>query len=303
MLDKLAHVKWFNGSSVVAEPAFNAVELLVVAVIVIAGLAVFRYIDGFLKKRGIIAMLDKKFKKCRPWAPLIVRLSTAALLITNFAHGFALAPNVELSDSTLSWAISGLFLAASLLIGLGLFTRVGAGLMLVGYLLVFGHADFVDALDHFEYIAITGYLYLRGPGKYSLDSYLRGGKLAVNKLNRYSLDVHRAGVGIGLVVLALSEKILNVSVAQDFLNRYDWNVMSAVGVSDRYFILVAGAIELLVGVALILNYAPRLLITVVLSLMVITAILLGIDEIYGHLFAVGIVATLWINDVKPAKNS
>jgi len=303
MLEKFAHVKWFNNPSPAHEAAFSLAELTVVAMIVIAGLFVLRFIDLWLKQKKIIAEIDKRTKPFSSWVPLIVRLSTATLLLINIAQDYLLAPNVSSSSSAISNSINIIFGVTAALLALGLFTEVAAMALLVGYLLVFKHSAAIDVLDHFEYVGIAGYLWLRGPGKHSLDNYFRKGKLAVSKGREHSLNIYRIGVGIGLATLALSEKIFNVSAAQDFLNQYDWNIVSFAGVSDRNFILVAGAIELLVGIALILNHAPRLLVTVVLLLMITTAIVLGIDEIYGHLFAVGLVAAIWVNDQKPAKNS
>lgn len=303
MLQNLAHVKWFNTEQPVHQEGFNAAELFAVVVIVVAGLLIFRFIDAWLREQKITAKLDKALKSYRPIVPLLVRLSTAGLLVINYAQDLLLAPNVASTDSTTSGVIGAVFLLAALLLALGLFTRAGVAVLLGGYLLVLTEADFVDVLDHFEYIAIAGYLWLRGPGKYSLDNYRKKGKLAMPDLRKYSLDFYRIGVGIGLSVLALSEKIFNVSAATDFLNQHDWNMLSSVGVSDKYFILIAGSVELLVGLALIFNYASRLIVSTVLALMAITAILLGIEEIYGHLFAIGIVVAVWVNDTKPAKNT
>jgi len=295
-----AHVKWFTTNSPVPEPAFNLLELAAVFTIVVLGLVVLKYIDGWLKKHKITNKLDKKLKPIRLWVPLIVRLSTALLLLINSAESFLLAPNVLSVNSGVDNLIGGLYILAAILIAFGLFTRLGVVTLIVGYLLVFRQAAAVDVLDHLEYFGIAGYLWLGGPGKFSIDYHLRHGKLAVSELRKYSLDVYRIGVGAGLAFLAMSEKIFNVTIAQDFLNQYNWNILSFVGVSDRYFILIAGAIELLIGLALILNYAPRAIVMILFGIMCATAIALGINEIYGHLFAVGIVAAVWVNDKKPA---
>jgi uncharacterized membrane protein YphA (DoxX/SURF4 family) len=104
-------------------------------------------------------------------------------------------------------------------------------------------------------------------------------------------------------MLAFSEKLFNVPAAQDFLNQHSWNLASFAGVSDRHFIIIAGSIELLLGLALILHKVPRLIVLVTLVTMTATALALGIEEVYGHLFAVGIVVATLVNDTKPAKNS
>jgi len=298
----LSHVKWFNNPTPGHIEALGWLEWFAVFTIVIAGLFVFRFIGIWLAQHKYTAKCDKKLSFLRPWVPLVVRLSTAALLLVNVTQGYLLAPNVLTNDSTISVAISVLFITASISLLFGVFNKAGVVALLAGYLLVLSQTDFVNVMDHFEYIAIGGYLWLRGPGKYSVDNYLAGGKLSMPSSRKYSLPVYRIGAGITLVTLALSEKLLNLTIAQDFLNLHSWNLMAFAGISDRYFILIAGAVELLVGIALILNYAPRLLVTVVLGLMAITAVLLGIEEIYGHLFAVGLVAAIWVNDTKPSKH-
>ena len=301
MIDLLSHVKWFNSDKVIAQPSLNNTEWLVVVILLIAGLLAFRFADQWLVKSKTRKNLDKKLKPLRLWVPLVVRISTSLLLAINVTHDYLLAPNVTSDGSSTSNLISGLFIVAAVLIGLGLWNKAGALTLLAGYLLILTKADFVDVLDHFEYVGIAGYLWLRGPGKHSLDNYLQKKKLTAPDLRKHSLTFYRTSIGIGLATLGLSEKLLNTTAAQDFLNQYDWNVLSAVGVSDRWFIVVAGSVELLVGLALIFNYASRLLILVVLALMLLTAVLLGIDEIYGHLFAVGAVAVLLVHDEKPAK--
>ena len=65
--------------------------------------------------------------------------------------------------------------------------------------------------------------------------------------------------------------------------------------TDRNFIIVAGMVELLVGLTLVLNIAPRLTTAIVAGLMTMTAILLGVDEIFGHLFVLSLVAVVWLN--------
>lgn len=298
-----SHVKWFNDVQFPEVDAFHIYEWLLIFLIVIMGLIVLKVIDTWLNKSKITAKLDKKFKPYRPWVPLVVRLSTAVLLLVNASLGYMLAPNVVSDNSGVSTIITGLFIVAAVLIALGLLTKVGVIALLVGYLLVTKQAEFIDVFDHFEYIGVAGYLWLRGPGRYSVDSYLKKGKLVMPDIRKYSLGFYRISVGFGFTILALSEKLFNVSASQDFLNQHSWNFMSFVGFSDRYFILLIGAVELLIGIALIFNLASRLLMLSLLCIMIATALLLGVEEIYGHLFAVGVVVAVLVNDKNPAKYS
>jgi uncharacterized membrane protein YphA (DoxX/SURF4 family) len=192
------------------------------------------------------------------------------------------------------------FLLAALAYLLGAATKAGSVVLLLGYLSLIFETTIGNVLDHFEYVAIAGYLFFRGPGRISL-----AGKKESNsfKSRQFALPSYRIGLGIALVALGLSEKLFGISIAQEFLTLHNWNLLSWLGVSDRLFAIIAGSIETLVGLALIFNFASRLLLLIVLGLMSTTAILLGIEEIYGHLFAVGAVAVIWVNDTKPSKKS
>ena len=105
----------------------------------------------------------------------------------------------------------------------------------------------------------------------------------------------RTFTGLALVILAFSEKLLNMNLANDFLVHYEnWNFLASFGMDNRNFIIMTGIIELLLGLSLILNKAVRLSTLALLLTMIATALLLGIDEVIGHLFAVGLVFAVWV---------
>jgi|GEM_PF-5791644 len=294
MLPTLAHVKWFVPEDVSYTAGFDSAQWLLISLVIICGLLILKNINSWFIASGIQAKFDRYLKPYKERVPLVVRFSTALLLIINIYNGYLLAPNVTANDSLISLTITILFALAAVFIAFGILNKVGVALLLAGYSLVFTQTEAINVLEHFEYIGIAGYLLLRGPGKYTL------GKLKTYKFQRYALNTYRISAGIALVTLALSEKLLNVAAAQNFLNQYNWNFMASLGVTDGYFILIVGSVELILGLALILNYAPRLIITVILTTMVLTASILGIEEIFGHLFAVGLVAAIWVND-KPKR--
>ena len=298
MQNILAHVKWFTSTTPTEQPGLDAGEWLIVFSVVIFGVKFFDILSKQLDKKGVTKKLNSKLSTYSSIAPLAVRLSTAAFIIINMQQGYILAPNVLNHGASISFVITSMFALAASMFIIGAYTRLAAALLASGYLLVLGIAEPVEVLEHLEYIAIAGYLWFRGPGKYSL-AYYSMGKLKLPRNARLSLPVYRVWLGAGLAVLGLSEKLLNMTAAQDFLRQHNWNFLSSVGVDDRLFIVFVGSVELTIGVSLILNKAPRVLISAVLFLMIITAWLLGIQEVYGHLFAVGAVAVLLINDLKP----
>jgi len=293
----VGHVKWFAPASDTVYPALTLVEWAYGVLIVAIGVYGFQTLEMRPEAREYNRLLDAALRPLRDWVPLIVRLSTSMLLFVNIRHDYLLAPNVPSDRSFMSWAVILLFSSAALMVGIGYVTRLGAVMLLFSYILALAKApSWVDVADHFEYIGVAGYLWLRGPGRYSLDGYFHISPPTSPELLNRSLDFYRISVGIGLVILSLSEKLMNVTLAQQFLEVHRWNVLSYIGVGDRVFIITAGSLELVIGLALILNLIPRAATAIVLGTMIITAMLLGVEEIYGHIFAVGIVVALWVND-------
>ena len=295
--DLVLHVKWFVDESELVDHPLALPEILFACFMVAVGVWVFINLDRLPPVRAINHNLDTRLLRWRQLVPLVVRISTSLMVFININHGYLLAPNVESDNSTVSLVITVLFSAAAIMVGIGYLTRIGAGLLLGTYfLVVFKANSWVDVADHFEYIGVAGYLWYRGPGRISLDGYLGIGRpIPPEHLNR-ALDVYRISVGFGLVILGLSEKLMNVAASQQFLDRFGWNIMAPLGIGDQLFIISAGAIEVVIGLALLLNLAPRVVTAIVLATMSLTAALLGPEEIYGHIFAVGIVLAIWVND-------
>lgn len=296
-----AHVKWFSEGPLPNAPRLDLLEGVFVGTVVLAGLVTLFYIDRVLRKRKITSRLDTQLRKFRQFVPLIVRVSTAALLLINVRDSYLLAPNIISDGSVLADILTLALAITAVLLILGLFTKQSSLVLLCIYLLVMLKVPIVDVLDHLEYVGVALYFYFRGPGAYSCDALLANKKLETPANSQLALPMYRIFVGAGIAILAISEKLGNIALSQEFLTQHSWNLLAYFGGSDRLFIIVAGSIELLIGIGLILNLAPRLLLLAIFLLMVLTASILGIQEIYGHLFAIGIFVAIWVNDTRPLK--
>lgn len=292
----LAHVKWFTSNNEWTFPDLVVWEWMLVFVLGAAGFATLGRVDAWIKNSGLWRSIDKIGRPLRNVAPLIVRISTAVLLFFNIKHEQLLAPNVDSDDSLLALLITVIFAMSAVSIAAGFMTRAGLIGFLLAYVLILFKASVVDWLDHIDYVGLAGYLWLRGPGRYSADHQLGSIQLVTPEHMSLSLHIYRIGVGVALVVLSFSEKLAGIGIAEQFLELHQWNLLRFVGVSDRSFIIIIGAIELMLGIALIVNFAPRLILLIILTTMIQTALLLGIEEVYGHLFAVGIFVAIWVND-------
>lgn len=291
----IAHVKWFLNTTMqpVAELSPNEWVAVITGVIAVAILFWAIGVSGTYNRLN--KKLDRKLRPYSYLVPLIVRYSTGLLLIVNAAKGLLFAPNITTSD-----VANGVFLSFLLAVA-GLFLIAGKGIRTAALLMLFVYAlsvitikPVVDVLDHVEYVGIGLYLYLMHNAAYAKF-------LVRNKLTRFASPsaLLRIFIGIGLMTLALSEKLIGINNSANFLIEHHWNFLSFTGLDDRNFIIISGITEFVVGLTLVLNIVPRLTTAVVVVLMSITAYILGIDEVFGHLFALSLVAIVWINPAEP----
>lgn len=294
-----AHVKWFseNPRSIYENP-IHAWEFMAIIFVAVILLFVLSRVESVERIKSIYQIVSRQLQQYSTWIPSIVRYVTAAMLLLNVSQQYLLAPNMPFDGSSLDVAILASFSLAGLmmLVG-GVFIRPGAVIMLMGYLLVFAVRSPADAFDHLEYIGLAGYLLLAG----ERDSFIKGlvrDKSRFDAYGHYAGNVLRVSAGAGLMVLAFSEKLFNIGLSEAFLTENSWNVLSFAGVSDRSFTLFAGMIELMIGASLIFNIATRLTTLMLLGVMSLTAVLLGLNEIIGHLFAIAVIAVVWIPPVK-----
>ncbi|MCP5032689.1 MAG: hypothetical protein GY939_12865 [Actinomycetia bacterium] len=295
-LGVVAHVKWFGQGAGDGPTQLEALEITLVGLVVLATLALLLGAGECLDDHQAIARLRPRLGRLESMVPLVVRLSTTAFLFVNALDHALLGPNITAGGGALAFITTWLLLSAGLSLALGFFTRVGIVCLLAGYLLVGLQAPIIDVVDHLEYVGIAAYLWFRGPGTNSLDHILGLNDHAGSGPSRVGLLAYRFAIGMTLATLALSEKILNVATAEAFLAQYNWNVLAVLGLHDRHFIIILGSIELALGLALAFGQAPRLVVLVVLVAMVATTILLGPGEVLGHVFAVGIVFAIWLQE-------
>lgn len=294
MIWGLAHVKWFSEDSAGSVLApLSSTEWLVVVAAIVVGVILMYLVNRLMKP--VDKSIDKSLKGWREWVPTVVRYSTALLIVFNFWKGYLFAPNIEYANGTLYLIISAALVLVALLLAFGILTRLSGAILLVMFALgVFVANEPVQLLDHLEYLGIGLYLMFAPTGKLSVHSHLKDPLQALSSKERLATPLLKTFVGLSLVILAFSEKLMNMTLSNDFLLEYNWNFLSSFGVSDRNFIIAAGVMEILVGLTLVLNKASRLGTLALLCIMVVTAVLLGIDEVFGHMFAVAVVAVVFV---------
>lgn len=290
-----AHVKWFVEEGQQPVAALTSTEWLLATIGIVAGTVLLLIIHRLLIKLGIIQKLDTTLGKYENAIPFIVRYSTGLLLIINAAMGLLFAPNVPTGVHGIAPLLSIVLAVAGVMLIVGIKIRWAAIAILSVYLsAILSIRPLGDVIDHVEYVGIGLYLLLYGYEPLAVYAKRKGWQQILSPESML-----RIFVGLGLMALALSEKLVGVGLSADFLQQHSWNFLQEFGVSDRLFILASGITEFVVGLTLVLNIAPRLTTAIVALLMTITAVLLGLEEVSGHLFALSLVAVVWLRNELP----
>jgi hypothetical protein len=242
-----------------------------------------------------LGMSRTAFRDLVSWTPIGIGIHTAVLLIVSGISRQLFVPNLPLPPN-LFGALFGLVqIAIALSFFYGALTRFGAALLALTIgagMVVFGP---VLLIEHVFLLGIALFLYWSGRGPLAVDLIVRGDHqpappptIAVNTL--------RILTGASLAILAFTEKLWNVPLAEAFLSSHNFNFLPAIGidVSHETFILMAGTIELTLGLLLMSGAFVRAVIVMLWLPFNLTLPLLGWRELVGHLPVYGIMALLLI---------
>jgi hypothetical protein len=150
-------------------------------------------------------------------------------------------------------------------------------------------------IEHTEVLGIAFFLFAMGRGPLAFDMALAKLNKPVARLVPYAMPVLRISLGIGITIVAFTEKLWNIPMGLAFLADHHFNFFPYIGlpgIDDTKFLLIAGTVELLLGLILITGAYVRLIIIVTLVPFNLTLPFLGWRELVGHLPTYGILALL-----------
>jgi hypothetical protein len=290
---------WSSPTSLV--PVAVAVGITVIAT------AVYRARGGRTIVPGPIAlgMPWENYVKLLTWVPLVIGVHMGVTLLVSGVSRQLFVPNLELPVNFIGGLLGMVEIAIALSFIYGALARVAAAalvLLWIAGMLVFGP---LRLIEHTEIVGIAFFLFATGRGPLAFD-------MALDKLNRpvkplipYAVPVLRVALGIGLTIVAFTEKLWNIPMGLAFLSEHHFNFFPYIGlagVDDTKFLLIAGAIELLLGLMLIAGTYVRLIIIVTLIPFNLTLPFLGWRELVGHLPIYGILALLLLwGDERPGE--
>lgn len=296
----LAHVKWFLGRSEAdilreAKPElFTHISFANLIPIAVALVALFMTTvagSDFAKwavNKKLSAWADQK----EPALNLFIALCTGGMLIYCALTRTLMVPNFIICSHCPQW-LPYVELFAGLSIAFGLLSRLGAGSMLFLLVFTFVKHSAADCLDLIPLYGLSFYFLLVGRSRWSLDALLHLDRRPSFLNIQFAHLLIRWTTGLGLMILALDEKLLHPQLALELLKHApSLNFFGALNMSNEMFVLCAGLVELLLGLIIVVGSFPRIAAVMLAGLFVTTTFIFGTTELLGHLPFYAIIASL-----------
>lgn len=252
-----------------------------------------------------LGMPWENYVRLLTWVPLVIGVHMGVTLLVSGVSRQLLIPNLVLPLNLLGGVLGMIEIAIALSFIYGALARPAAVALGVIWLIgtiVFGP---LRLIEHTEILGIAFFIYATGRGPLAFDQALDRLNKPVARLIPYAVPVLRIALGIGLVVVAFTEKIWNIPMALAFLQEHNFNFFPYIGmtaIDDKTFVLIAGTVELVVGLMLLAGTYVRLVIIITLIPFNLTLPFMGWRELVGHLPTYGILALLLLwGDERPGE--
>lgn len=276
-----AHEKWFvNASNYETnwDFFFEPLSLAMVAAAAVAAL-IWRFVFAKFRSPEIPAL--GFFGRLAPWVPRLLGIHLGVSLLAQGVQGTFLAPALSVHELPGGDALAFFQAALGAWFISGFRLRIPAVILIVSGPLALLISGPVSLLEAIPILGIAGFLLVLPP------TSERWGAATVDPVQvRRAMQLLRLGVGLGLIVLAFSEKFANPSLAQAILDRNpELNVAESLGlgISDEMFIRIAGTTELLFGLLVLSGAGPQLVVIVAAIPFNLTLLIFGETELIGHL--------------------
>jgi len=239
----------------------------------------------------------ENYQRLLSWMPLVFGVHTAVPLLVAGVQLQLFVPNLALPYNFFGGVIALFEIVIALSFVYGAATRIGAALLALIWLVGAIWFGPLMLIEHALFLGVAFFMFVMGRGPGALDMTLQRLHRPIERLVPRAVPALRVLTGIGIVTLALTEKLWNVPMGVEFLQRYPLNFFPAIGlegIGDAQFILIAGTVELTFGLLLISGAFVRLMTLILWVPFNLTLPFLGWRELVGHLPIYGIMALLVI---------
>ncbi len=114
----------------------------------------------------------------------------------------------------------------------------------------------------------------------------------------HAVSALRIGTGVSLIVVAFNEKLANLPFAEAFIRAYPLNFTSELmfpfSLTDEFFLVSAGGMELLIGLFLLFNIFTHKIVVVAWLFFNLTLTIFDATELINHLPFFGVMAMLLV---------
>ncbi len=257
----------------------------------LAGLIVVSSIQimgPWLSRTSFFVTLRRRLEWLGHYSPNLARILVALLLMASWQTGTLLTPQfgAPIQSPALSLVIWAQLIAGILLL-IGLGTKLASILFALIYLTTFAILG-IHGLDHLAMLGLAIFLFIEGGGTLSLwgltERILPKHKMMTaffNSLRKYSLLVLRFTLGLSLVWLGLTEKVLAPALTSYAIVKYGVPYFPDLTV----FTFVFGVFEIVLGFHFVLGLFNRVVSAIYLGLLFSAVPIFGEWINHFYLFA------------------
>ena len=303
----MAHVKWFLGRSEseilkLPKPELfnslclaNLVPILLAMVVLFATTLAGRVFTRWSVNRTLIDLSMRNEAQIN----LLIGICSGLFLIYCGFSRTLLAPNFLICEHCPHWLPAAEALAGCSLL-FGFLARLGAVGLIALLSFTFMKHPLADCLDLLPMYGIAMYFLLGGRNRLSVDYCLVSSAVVSPRVTNLAHLLLRWFAGVGLMFLALDEKLLHPQLAMELIKfEPSLNFIGAHVLPNETFVLCAGLCELLLGLIVVVGSFPRLAAFMLLGAFVATTQIFGTTELLGHLPFYGIVCSLLLRGSGP----
>lgn len=234
---------------------------------------------------------DNSLKLFYGWVPVILGIHVAVALLVNGVQGRLFSSNHQLEGSLSNWiGLSEIMIALSLFYG-GL-ARPAAVLLGFLWLLSFGLLGLRPMLESIQYIGFASFFYLAGRGPYAIDRILFPNLEPNASYTNSALLFLRICVGLNLIVFGFTEKFANIPFVSSLLDQHEF--LNFTTIPNEIFVLIAGALEVLAGILIVLGIFPRTISLITLVCINASLTIYNWNELIDYLPMYGALAVLLV---------
>ena len=299
----ILHERWFTDESKfpVQFGTWSSPDSLIPVVTAVGVAALATILWRVRDKRSLLpgpialGMPWENYVRLLTWMPLVIGVHMGVTLLVSGVSRQLFVPNLELPINLLGGVLGMVEIAIALSFIYGALARPAAAALGAAWLVgifVFGP---LRLIEHTEILGVAFFLFAMGRGPLAFDMALAKLNKPIPSLVAWAVPVLRISLGIGITIVAFTEKLWNIPMGLAFLSEHHFNFFPYIGLSgidDTKFLLIAGTVELLLGLILITGAYVRLVIIVTLVPFNLTLPFLGWRELVGHLPTYGILALL-----------